>query len=430
MINKIKFKKTEIGLIPKDWDVKSLNDISIVIDSCHKTPIYVNKGISMVRVTDVKSGSLDLSNTLKVTKSIYDEFTKNYIPKQNDIIMTRVGTYGITSFVNTTELFCLGQNTVIINPNINSYFLYYALNSKYILNQIEKNVGGSTQKTLSLGDIKKLLVIVPKNNNEMLKIAKILSDLDEKIELNRKMNQTLDEIGKTLFKRWFVDFEFPNEKGEPYKSSGGEMVYNKELKKEIPKGWDVGHLGDNNLTSFTKVGTEDFDEKTYVATADIDNSEIINYNTKITFIKRPSRANMQPKENTVWFAKMKNSKKITYFDKYSAWELENLILSTGFAGLDIKENALYYIWNFVLNDDFEIIKNNLCNGTTMQAINNENIQKIQILNPSNEILKKYNSMIRSTFIKISENKRQNKKLSEIRDLLLPKLMSGKIRVKY
>jgi type I restriction enzyme S subunit len=79
--------------------------------------------------------------------------------------------------------------------------------------------------------------------NEQVEIAKILSDLDSKIELLQKQNKTLEAIGQVLFKHWFVDFKFPNEEGKPYKSSGGEMVFNEELGKEIPKGWAVKPLG-------------------------------------------------------------------------------------------------------------------------------------------------------------------------------------------
>ncbi len=117
-----KFKQTEIGKIPEDWEIEQLQKISKVIDSCHKTPKYSSNGIAMVRVTDIKYGDLDLKNTLKVSGEIYKEFTLNHKPTKNDLVMSRVGTYGISSFVNTDELFCLGQNTVIIHPQF-SYWL-------------------------------------------------------------------------------------------------------------------------------------------------------------------------------------------------------------------------------------------------------------------------------------------------------------------
>ena len=186
----------------------------------------------MVRVTDIKYGDIDLKDTLKVTKEVYEEFTLNHKPKKNDIVMSRVGTYGVTSFVNTAELCCLGQNTVIIHPLINSRFIYYALNSRLVRNQIEEEVVGSTQKTISLKNIRELLIAHPNNSIELDKIIKILSSLDSKIELNQAITKPSNPSGR-LFKHWFINFEFPNEKGKPYKSSGGRWS---RASWGIPKG--------------------------------------------------------------------------------------------------------------------------------------------------------------------------------------------------
>jgi len=225
-------------------------------------------------------------------------------------------------------------------------------------------------------------------------------------------------------------FGHPSLKGgelKGYKSSGGKMI-NSEL-GEIPKGWGIGYLGDDILTSLSKTGIENFEgEKIYLDTAAVQDSIIINFANKISFKQRPSRANMQPKINSIWFAKMKNSKKAIIFDTYSALRLNDFILSTGFAGLDVKEYALYYLWNFITNNKFELIKDNFCNGTTMEAINNENIRKIKILIPTKEILELFSNRIKPLYGKINLNQTSIQTLSSIRDTLLPKLISGKIRV--
>ncbi len=440
-MNNTKFKQTEIGLIPEKWDINKLGDlITHKKGFAFKSDWYKSEGHNIIKVSDFTDSSVVIDNCV----CIDSDLAKNYLEYKlykDDIVIATVGSWpnnpdSIVGRVIKIPIFAegslLNQNAVIIRckDKDSQLFLFYRLKlkdfSEYLISGAQ---GSANQAAITLNDIFSFEIGCPPLP-EQKAIAKILSDLDSKIELNQQMNKTLEEIGKTLFKRWFVDFEFPNEEGNPYKLSGGEMEYNEELKKEIPNGWKVGYLGDNKLTSFVKVGINEFDgEKIYVATADINNSDVVNYNTKITFGERPSRANMQPLENTVWFAKMKDSKKITYFDKFSDWEIANIILSTGFAGFTVKENALYYIWNIISNEEFEVIKDNLCNGTTMQAINNENIKNIKILIPSADVLNRYNFIISNVFIKISENKRQNRKLVETRDLLLPKLMSGKIRVK-
>lgn len=183
-----------------------LSDVADVIDSLHKTPKYSNAGKAMVRCTDVKYGKLNLDNTFKVSNEVFAEFSRRYTPMKDDIIITRVGSYGITALVKNTE-FCLGQNTAaIVRKKINPRYLYIALNSPFVRNQIEFSVVGSTQKTLSLKAINNL--DIPRFDEDVEnKIAKIGGEIDDKIELNRQTNQTIEQIAQALFKSWFVDFE-------------------------------------------------------------------------------------------------------------------------------------------------------------------------------------------------------------------------------
>lgn len=187
-------------------EFNKLGDIADVIDSLHKTPKYSEIGRPMVRATDVKYGKLDLSKTFKVDDEVFAEFSRRYSPKKDDIVITRVGSYGITALVEDTN-FCLGQNTSVIVPNtINARYLYLALNSSFVKNQIDFSVVGSTQKTLSLKAINNL--DIPRFQEDIEnEIAKILGGLDDKIELNRQTNQTLEQIAQAIFKSWFVDFE-------------------------------------------------------------------------------------------------------------------------------------------------------------------------------------------------------------------------------
>jgi type I restriction enzyme S subunit len=183
-----------------------LTDIAGVIDSLHKTPKYSESGRAMVRCTDIKYGNLDLKETFKVNEDVFAEFSRRYTPKEEDIIITRVGSYGITAIVRDTD-FCLGQNiSVIVPKGINARYLYLTLNSPFVKQQIEFSVVGAVQKTLSLKAINNLEI--PRFEPEIEeKIAKIGGELDKKIELNRQTNQTLEHIAQAIFKSWFVDFE-------------------------------------------------------------------------------------------------------------------------------------------------------------------------------------------------------------------------------
>lgn len=172
------YKQTEVGVIPDDWGFVELKNRGRVIDSLHQTPSFIEDGYAMVRVTDIKTGNLCLSGALRVSESIFAEFTKNYRPKRGDIVLSRVGSYGISSFVDTDEPFCMGQNTVVIESKLPARFLYYVLNSQSIKLQIEDESYGSGYKSLSLKNIKELLIPLPPTDNEQRAIAAALSDVD------------------------------------------------------------------------------------------------------------------------------------------------------------------------------------------------------------------------------------------------------------
>jgi type I restriction enzyme, S subunit len=176
------YKQTEVGVIPEDWETSEFIKLAKVIDSLHKTPEFCADGYAMVRVADIKTGNLCLHETLKVCDAVFEEFVRNYRPKKGDIVLSRVGSYGVSSFVETDEPFCLGQNTVVIEPKIPSRFLYYALNSEYIREQIEDKSYGSGYKSLSLKNIKELTVALPPTIAEQNLIARALSDTDALIE--------------------------------------------------------------------------------------------------------------------------------------------------------------------------------------------------------------------------------------------------------
>lgn len=191
-----------------NWEEKELSDIAEVVDSRHKTPSYSDSGFPMVRAVDIKGGALNLEGTNKVSEEVYNDFSRGRNPEAGDIIISRVGHYcGAFSYVNSNEKFCLGQNTAFILPKeIDSQFLYYQLVSPIIKIQIEKYAVGAAQKTISLKSIRQFKIKTPPLA-EQKAIAHILGSLDDKIELNRQMNETLEAMAQALFKSWFVDFD-------------------------------------------------------------------------------------------------------------------------------------------------------------------------------------------------------------------------------
>lgn len=388
-------------------------------------------------VTEKISGLiLNKNNYISTTNMIPNKggiTTDVVVPEQNvnkfmisDILISNIRPYFKKIWYAN---FSGGASTDVLiiraNSKIKSKYLYYNLMSD---NFFDYSMKGSKGTKMPRGDkehiMKYPIPIVSLVNQQA--IINILSSLDNKIELNNKINANLEDLAQTLYKHWFVDFEFPNEEGLPYKSSGGKLIES-EIGM-IPAKWETEKLGKGKLSKLISSGIEAFkSSKIYLATAYVTNTNITNHLTKISFDDKPSRANMQPKENTLWFAKMKNSRKLIRVGKKSTDLISKYIFSTGFAGLLVKD-YLNYVWSFLLSNNFNETKDNMASGTTQEAINNSTIQKIKLLVPSHEVLTKFENATNDLFEKIELNNKENNKLELIRDLLLPKLMNGEIRV--
>jgi type I restriction enzyme S subunit len=199
-----------------NWNSARLSDIAEVIDSLHKTPKYTEDfdGYSMVRVTDINTRDLDLTNTKKVSLETYLEFSKKHKSKIGDIVFSRVGSYGRSSIVVTDQEFCLGQNTVFIIPQIDSYYFYYYLNSPVAREQIDSLVAGTTQPTVSLKSIKSIVVPVPPVN-EQKRIVAILDQAFADIDKARATAERNLKNARELFDSYLQQvFSYEGESGK------------------------------------------------------------------------------------------------------------------------------------------------------------------------------------------------------------------------
>ncbi|MGL4568779.1 MAG: restriction endonuclease subunit S, partial [Fusobacteriaceae bacterium] len=230
------------------WKTVKLGDISDFISGyAFKGNLFSKEGCNIIKIKNVNGKFVDISSTEKYPKELCENLDK-YKLKNNDILisMTGAGSVGrVSKFrYNGLDYFYINQRVgkIVVNPKkaISEYIFQIISTQKYEKILFDM-ANGSGQPNLSPGTIRELEISLPPLETQE-KIASILSSLDDKIELNNEMNKTLEEMAQTLFKRWFIDFEFPNENGEPYRSSGGKMVES-EL-GEIPEGWEVRSIGE------------------------------------------------------------------------------------------------------------------------------------------------------------------------------------------
>jgi len=401
----------------ENWKSVKLSDVAKVYDSLHKSPNYTTTGTPMIRVTDLSQGFLKIEDTAYVDDYVFEEFSKKHKPSKGNIIFSRVGSYGISSYVNTNEKFCLGQNTVaIVAESIEERFLYYSLISPRIKEQIEMMVTGSTQKTISLKSIRSFELSIP-NKVSQNKISSFLFSLDEKIDVNIQIIKSLEQLTQTLFKRWFVDFEFPNENGEPYKLSGGEMV-NSELGM-IPNEWKVLNMSSFLNEKRNRVGELTVEEYSCTNTG----IQLRDEKFKKSLSKNSAKNKLAEKGNIVFGM----SRKVLNFGVMKA-------VNGGFSSAYHVYSIDSDVYNPVLLELFmrtnmemfsDLIRPGAREG---QGLDKGMLDAKNMIIPDtlcqNSFMSQYNLFMK--FIDSIES--ENKNLKDLRDTLLPKLLSGEIEM--
>lgn len=404
----------------------------IVIPNANNGP---NESWEFINYVDTGSCTKnEISHIQKIKRGFYPSRAKRIVNK-NDIIISTVRPnqchYAIIKEPLENMVVSTGFTVLTPKENVIPEYLYFFLTQETITKRLSILAEGATTSYPSItpDDILDIEINLPDLDYQKL-VVDILWPIEEKIILNKKINTELENLAKIIYNYWFVQFDFPNEEGKPYKTSGGEMEWNEELKREIPKGWEVGSLMDNPFTEIIKPGIDYFlGQKTYLATADVNNLTINFDAKKINYKNRETRANMQPVKHSVWFAKMKNSKKIIFVGDYSSYILENLIFSTGFIGLKCKDINFEYVLSYIIQDNFENSKDKLAIGATQQAINNDSLSLLKIIIPPNDLMIKFHNLTYNIFKKIFHNLIENQELIKLRDLLLPLLMNGQVKVK-
>ena len=298
--------------------------------------------------------------------------------------------------------------------------------TKSVREQLERSSSGTKVKHTSPEKIYDVEVEIPDVISQQ-KIANLLWSVDEKIANNKAINDNLEQQLMLLYDYWFTQFDFPDNDGNPYQTSGGKMVWNDTLKRNIPENWKVQSVISNCLSSIIKPGVEIFNTKTYLATADVKGTSI-STGTIVDYDGRESRANMQPSINSVWFAKMKNSIKHLYLNKEMQPIISSCILSTGFCGLQCNEISFEYIASYVSNAYFEIHKDMLAHGATQEAVNNDDLAGVHIIIPEDTVLRAYHEATQAIYAQISKNICENQELVKLRDWLLPMLMNGQATI--
>jgi type I restriction enzyme S subunit len=381
---------------------------------------YTQSGVPVLRGVNVNHGRFYDDAFVFISEGKANQLSK-FESYPGDVLLVHKGTLGEIGLMPSKRRYpryILGNSMMRVRcdpAKLLPEYLFYWLSSSegqhYLFSRISQV--GVPQLQTPLTTLREAVLPVPPIP-EQQGIVRILSAMDEKIELEQQMNKNLEAIGRAIFKYWFVDFEFPNEEGRPYKSSGGEMVYNEEVGKEIPKAWKVRTLDEISVNFDSKrvplssrergkiQGTYPY----YGATGILD--YVNNFIFDGTYVLMGEDGSVVdesgfPILQLVWGRFWVNN---------HAHVLQGNGISTQLLFLLLKNTNVQHI----------------ITGAVQPKINQHNMNTLRFVVPEEASRDRLQKSVNQLYVKMIVNTDQVKNLSQIRELLLPKLMSGKIRV--
>lgn len=340
---------------------------------------------------------------------------KTYIPKEStkkfcgksDIMIGRYGPPIFQILRGLEGAYNVALMKAIPSEEIGNEYLFYFLKQESLfqyIDQLSPRTGGQTGVDVPM--LKEYPILLPEIEYQR-KVEKVLCSFDEKIELNNKINTELEVMAKLIYDYWFVQFDFPDEKGKPYKSSGGKMVYSDELKREIPEGWEVNELASiaefKNGKGIKKERIKESGEFViFGSNGPTGKTDDILFENPVVAIGRVGA----------------NYGEVNY-SLEPCWITDNAVTSQ-----PIDTHNLWWLILTLRGIDYK----NIAGGSAQPLITQGKLKSLKFPIPKIDIIKNFHEIANSTFRKVENNQKENQKLAELRDWLLPMLMNGQVRV--
>ncbi|MCE2732915.1 MAG: restriction endonuclease subunit S [Flammeovirgaceae bacterium] len=411
-----------------------LKDISKAIGSgitpLRSNPLYWENGTIPWLKTEQLGESEIYDTSEKITQFAIDDTSIKIFPVNTlSIAMYGEGrTRGNVSILKaemaTNQACC---NIIVDEEKAYYKYVYYFLKTQY---ENLRSLSSGVRKNLNSNDIKEFGILLPDDLRTQKRIASILSSLDAKISLNNRINAELEAMAKTIYDYWFVQFDFPDKKGKPYKASGGKMVWSEELKREIPEGWEVKTL-DSICSRIQSGGTPASTNKEYYSgsinwftTKELQDDFVLSSESRITEKAiEESSAKLFPSGTVV----------IAIYAAPTVGRLGILTTDSAFnqACCGLIANEMYCSLEFIFMTlvSYRRKLNIIASGTTQKNLSVGAIKELFVVTPPLEIMSSFTNVLNPLFNKKELLLKENQKLTELRDWLLPMLMNGQIKIK-
>jgi type I restriction enzyme S subunit len=401
---------------------KKLGDISILKTGPFGTQLkaseYVDEGVPVINVKNIGYGNLIYSGIEHITEETRIRL-KEHTLKTGDIVFGRKGSVDRHCLITERENgWFQGSDCLrvrIVDENVSPEYVSYFLLCDHVLKGINNAAVGSTMASINMDIISEIPVLLPPYT-EQCKIAHTLKAIDSKIEVNNRINDNLQQMAKTLYDYWFTQFDFPNEDGKPYRTAGGQMVWNEQLKREIPIGWSVRKLSD-----ILRKNTKAFDYLTPQPAIDLsvmpsNSIALSKLNTSDSFTTNL----FEMKRGDILFGSIR-----PYLHKAGIAPCDGVVAGT-IHSYRVKNSRDY---NFALitlaRDIFFDYAVNVSSGTKMPVVSSDSILAYQVPYDT-VVVEKFNNI--ALMETITQNVQENQKLMALRDWLLPMLMNGQATI--
>lgn len=400
-----------------------------IIDCPHESPEWLRDGITVIRNFNLVDGQLDLSDKYCVDEKTYEKRIKRAVPSEGDIIFSREAPIGNCAIIPPNTKCCLGQRLVLLRVDLDvcsPEYLLAALQSQYVKQQIDQvSKSGSIVSNFNIGDLKELVIpIVPQQES----VSNISATINSKIRTNKEIIIELESLAKSVYDYWFMQFDFPDENGKPYRTSSGEMVWNEQLKREIPKGWNVTRLRDicdfRNGINYDK-GVEGNQEYRIINVRNISSSSLLLNETELDKITLPS---VQADKYLLSSDDIVIARSGTPGATRLMWKINDPTIFCGFIICSTPHEALHKIYLTYCLKSLEGTSATKTGGSILQNVSQDTLKSLFVLIPDGEVLRQFNAVISPILEKIHSNIEENNELTKLRDWLLPMLMNGQARV--
>ena len=350
-----------------------------------------------------------------------------YTDKSNfshTIVVGRVGAYCGSIYVEENSCW-VSDNAIAGVPKEGQdlTYLYYVLKS---LNLNSKQIG-SSQPLITQSMLRDMVVDIEINIEKQKRIANSISIIDQKIQINNQINQELEAMAKTLYDYWFVQFDFPDQNGKPYKSSGGKMVYHPELKREIPEGWgvekieNIAQTGSGGTPKSTNVSYYSNGEIPWINSGELEQTVITSTSNFITEEGlNNSSAKLFPSGTILVAMYGATAGKVSFLTFEAS-------TNQAICAIMLKDIRMRYYLKNVIEDLYQYLVK-LSTGSARDNLSQDMIKNIKVVIPSNDILDRFYDFSNNIIKEITKKQQENEQLTQLRDWILPMLMNGQVKV--